>query len=99
MTGISTDGADTAPETHRITVDGADVPFAEIIDQARSKAREICKDAMMLAWCNRNTGEFFPDYDCGRSDKPPWRLFADARGGNLTIEVNDGAYVFIFLKL
>lgn len=99
MTGIHSSGVETASETHELRIDDEGIPFSEIIDQARAKARAVNKDAMMLAWCNRKTGEFFPRYDCGRSDKPPWRVFADARGGNLVIHVNGGDYVFIFLKL
>ncbi|MCG2831296.1 MAG: AF1514 family protein [Desulfobacteraceae bacterium] len=26
-------------------------------------------------------------------------MFAEARGGNLTIDINDGEYIFIYLKL
>ncbi|MCJ7616395.1 MAG: AF1514 family protein [Desulfobacterales bacterium] len=26
-------------------------------------------------------------------------MFAEARGGNLTIDINDGEYTFIYLKL
>ena len=75
-----------------------DLSFAEVSDLARYQAREISKDAMMLAWFNRRSGEGFPDYDCGAGDKPPWRVFAEARGANLTIDVNDGEFVFLYLR-
>ena len=86
-------------EVHQLQINNAGLNFKEASDRSREKAREICKDAMMLAWCNGKTGDFFPNYDCGRTDKPPWRVFADARGGNLTIDINDGEYIFIYLKV
>ena len=85
-------------ETVKLQITDADLDFAKASAQAKRKAREINKDAMMLAWFNRRSGEGFPDYDCGANDKPPWQVFADARGGNLTIDVNDGEYIFIYLK-
>ena len=45
------------------------------------------------------SNEFYPGFECGSGDKPPWIVFAEARGGNLTIDINDGEYIFIYLKL
>ena len=86
------------PETIKLSITDADLDFEKASDLSRARAREINKDAMMLAWFNRRSGEGFPDYDCGAADKPPWRVFADARGGNLTVDVNDGEFIFIYLK-
>jgi hypothetical protein len=86
------------PETVNLQISGRNLSFEEISDLARSRAREINKDAMMLAWFNRRSGEGFPDYECGAGDKPPWRVFAEARGANLTIDVNDGEFIFLYLK-
>ena len=75
-----------------------DLDFEKAADLARSRARVINKDAMMLSWFNRRSGEGFPDYDCGAGDKPPWRVFAEARGANLTVDVNDGEFIFMYLR-
>ncbi len=75
-----------------------DLDFEKAADLARSRAREINKDAMMLSWFNRRSGEGFPDYDCGAGDKPPWRVFAESRGANLTVDVNDGEFIFMYLR-
>jgi hypothetical protein len=85
-------------EIVNLQIAGRDLSFEEVSDLARSQAREINKDAMMLAWFDRRSGEGFPDYDCGASDKPPWRVFAEARGANLTIDVNEGEFIFLYLK-
>ena len=87
-----------APETIKLRITDSDLDFEKASDVSRIRAREINRDAMMLAWYNRRSGEGFPDYDCGAGDKPPWQVFADARGGNLTIDVNDGEFIFVYLK-
>ncbi len=75
-----------------------DRDFEKAAEVARSRARAINKNAMMLAWFNRRSGEGFPDFDCGAGDKPPWRVFAEARGANLTVDVNDGEFIFLYLR-
>lgn len=87
-----------AHETVKLNITDPDLTFEKASDLTRTRAREINKDAMMLAWFNRRSGEGFPDYDCGPGDRPPWQVFADARGGNLTIDVNEGEFIFIYLK-
>ena len=91
--------ADKTPnhEIINLQITDRDLSFEDVSDQARSRARQINKDAMMLAWYNRRSGEGFPDYDCGANDKPPWRVFAEARGANLTIDVNEGEFIFLYL--
>ena len=32
------------------------------------------------------------------TEKPAWVKFAEARGGDLTIQINDGEFIFIYLK-
>ncbi len=88
-----------AHETVRLRVADRDLDFEKASDLARDRAREINKDAMMLAWFNRRSGRGFPDFDCGTGDRPPWRVFAEARGANLTVDVNDGDFIFLYLRL
>ena len=76
-----------------------DLDLATAQDLARARARAINKDAMLLSWYCRKTGEYAPKFECGHQQKPPWIIFAEARGGNLTIDIDEGAYVFIYLKL
>jgi len=88
-----------AHQTVKLTIDDPDLEFNEARAQAKTKALEINRNAMQLAWYNSRTGQGFPDYDCGPGDRPPWQVFADARGGNLTIDINDGTFIFIYLTL
>lgn len=81
----------------RVEKTGLDLETAKML--AKRKAREICGESMLLSWNNAETGEYYPRTECGRSGRPPWVVYADARGADLMIDVNDGQYTFMFLKL
>lgn len=83
----------------KLQIDDPDLDLAMANDLAKAKARECNKDVMLLSWYCRKTGEFAPKFECGYRDKPPWIVFAEARGANLTIDINDGEYIFIYLKI
>jgi len=78
--------------------DQADLDFEAAKDLAKQKAKESCEDPMMLSWYQGITGESYPNMECGPGDKPAWIVFAESRGGDLTIDINDGQYVFIYLS-
>jgi len=88
-----------AREEIRLRVEKAGLDFEKARDLARRKASEICAESMLLAWNNADTGESYPAVECGRSGQPAWVVYADARGADLTIDINDGQYTFMFLKL
>jgi len=73
--------------------------FLKAKDLAKAKAFEICDNPMILSWKNGKTGEFHPNYECGSTKEPFWIRFAEARGANLTVDVNQGDYVFMILKI
>jgi hypothetical protein len=66
---------------------------------AKQKAKELSTDPMLLSWYQGKTGKFYPDFECGRSDKPAWVLYAESRGGDTAININNGEYIFIYLAL
>ena len=99
MVQIHTEPGMDAHETVNLTIDKPDLDFNMACDQAKAKALEINSNAMQLAWYNKQTDQGFPNYDCGPGDRPPWQVFADSRGGNLTIDVNNGSYLFIYLTM
>ncbi len=99
MVQIHTEPGQDVHETVKLTIDEPDLDFDTARATAKAKARAINPNAMQLAWFNRETGQGFPNYDCGPGDRPPWRVFADARGGNLTIDINDGTFIFIYLTM
>jgi hypothetical protein len=82
-----------------IKIDDPDLDFADAKELAKQKAKEICADPMLLSWYQGKTGESYPNLECGPGDKPAWIVYAESRGGDLTIDINEGQYVFIYLSL
>ena len=99
MAQVTSKLPDDSREEINVTVDDPNLDFQTAHDVAKGKARNRCNDPMLLSWMNGKTGEYYPKVDCGRRDKPAWIVFAESRGGNLVINVNDGEYIFIYLKL
>lgn len=86
-------------EEIRLRVARAGLDFETAKDLAKRKAREVCAESMLLSWSNAETGECYPTFECGGSGRPAWVVYADARGADLTVDINDGQYTFMFLRL
>lgn len=100
MGRVYPDEANTEKEVVNIQTENAEaLEFTEARMLAKEKAREISGNPMMLAWKNGRTGEYYPAHECGRTGKPAWIVYAEARGANLTIDINDGDYIFLWLKM
>ena len=97
MAQIKSTNSDLPAERIHLHSGEADLEFTSAKDLAKHAARERSPDAMLLSWHNTKTGEYYPRYDCGGHDRPAWVLFAESRGANLTVDVDDGDYVFMFL--
>ncbi len=81
-----------------LDIDDPDLDFSTAKNIAKQKATEMENDPMMLSWYNGKTGESYPNLECGPGDKPAWIAYAESRGGDITIDINDGQYVFIYLS-
>jgi len=99
MVQIRSESIGGAREEIRLHVAEAGLDFEKAKHLAKRKAREICSEAMLLSWNNAETGAHYPAYECGRSGRPAWVAYADVRGADLTVDINDGRYTFMFLKL
>jgi len=75
-----------------------EVDFARARALAEARAREAGGEPMLLAWYNGVTGEFSPQVTCCGEDKPTWLIYAESRGGDLVIDINDEAYVFVYRR-
>ena len=71
--------------------------MAEAREIADRKAREWTENPMLLAWYEAKSGKFSPSVECCSEIKPGWVVYAESRGGNITIDINDEEYVFIYL--
>jgi hypothetical protein len=75
-----------------------ELDFARARALADRRASEIGTEPMLLAWYNGVNGEFSPQVTCCREDKPTWLIYAESRGGDLVIDINDEAYVFVYRR-
>ena len=82
-----------------LKVANPDLDFVGAKDIAKQKAKEISAEPRRLSWFQGKTGESYPNLECGPGDKPAWIIFAESRGGDLTIDINEGQYVFIYLLI
>ena len=87
----------TNPVEIRIKKEGLDFASARLI--ADQKAMEMSSDPMLLGWYDSGTGRYSPNVECCSADKPGWIVYAETRGGDITIDINDEQYVFIYRDL
>lgn len=99
MAQVSSGPTEYALEVLAVSVDDPDLDLAGASALAREKARAINRDAMLLSWHSGKTGAFWPQIECGTGGRAPWIVFAEARGCNLRIDINDGEFVFYYLRL
>lgn len=86
-------------ERVKLSVSDQDLDVAKAGAMAKERARDMDPNAMMLSYYSRKTGEFWPNYECGGGGRPPWVVFAEARGYNLLIDINDGQFEFYYLRM
>jgi len=79
-----------------IQTTGGDLSFHSARDIANREAKKLCSDPMLLAWYEKKTGRYSPPVDCCGEEKPSWVVYAESRGGNITIDINQEEYVFIY---
>ncbi len=94
--------ADCIPLKRAMLKDPVHLRVAGALDFARARAladrraEELAAEPMLLAWYNGGTGEFSPRVTCCRDDKPAWLTYAESRGGDLVIDINDEAFLFVY---
>jgi hypothetical protein len=80
----------------RVSVYESDLTFGQAKRIADQAACEVALHPMLLAWFERATGEHSPKVECCGDDKPAWRVYAESRGGDLTVRLNGGEYEFVY---
>ncbi|MGB6066094.1 MAG: AF1514 family protein [Desulfomonilaceae bacterium] len=63
---------------------------------ADHKARELSSDPMLLAWFDKKNGKFSPDVVCCGTDKPTWLIYAESRGADISVDINNEEFVFVY---
>ena len=80
-----------------LTVEDKGLEFSRAKELADQEARKITAQPILLAWYNAKTGEFIPRVTCCSDDKPAWLIYAESRGGNICIDINEEEFVFVYL--
>ena len=83
----------------KIRSDDLSLDFVNAKEIAKQKAKEVCADPMLLSWYRGDTGESYPNTECGRGDQPAWVLYAESRGSDIAVDNNTGQYIFLYLAL
>lgn len=79
----------------RLRLEGMELDFDLASRLAQLLAREPEGATMLLAWFDRKAGRECPEVpEC--MHKPGWLAYARGHGGDLSVVVNDGEYVFVF---
>ncbi len=99
MTQIFSEPGTGPHELIKETIEDPELTFQQAKDAAKKLALTKCSNCMILSWKNGKTGEFYPKRECGTQNKPAWIYYAETRGANLTIDINDGEYIFMVLKM
>ncbi len=83
--------------TVEVTFAGAGLNFDQAKRIADAKADDTSGSHMLLAWYDKKAGTYSPRVECCSEHKPGWLVYAESRGGNLTIDINSQEYVFVYL--
>jgi hypothetical protein len=83
----------------RMEIPDKDLDYETAHDIARDKAKEVTSDPMLLAWYCGKTGEYYPKTECGPKGRPPWIIFAESRGADIAVNINDGEHIFLYLAV
>jgi hypothetical protein len=85
------------PVPVHLTLEEPDLEFDRAREAARKLARSYGTEAELLAWFDGKAGRYFPEAaECLEGTAPSWVQIAETKGGNLTVDVNHGTYVFVF---
>ncbi len=77
-------------------VDDRDLNLKQARAIADEKAAELSSQPMLMGWYEKSSGRFSPNVECCSEEKPGWVVYAESRGGGITIDINDESYVFIY---
>ncbi len=69
-----------------------DCAFAAAYD----RAEQYCNTPELLSWYDKNSQSHFPRGECCLEGEPSWVAFAEGNKAELTVNINDEEYVFIF---
>jgi hypothetical protein len=81
----------------KIKTDRRDLDFLSAHSMAEKKVKSLCQEPTLISWYNATTGEYHPKTECGNAGNPGWLDYAESRNCDLTIDINDEQFVFVYL--
>ena len=82
----------------KIRTDHPELDFLTAQSLADEKARSLSSmTPMLVSWYNATTGEAYPDIKSNVAGKPGWLNYAESRQCDMTVDINDEQFVFIYL--
>jgi hypothetical protein len=80
-----------------LNIDGKDLSFDSARNAADERVKTYDSDPMLVGWYDRKSRRESPSDGCEDEESDPaWVRYAKKHGGNLTVTVNDGEYIFIY---
>jgi hypothetical protein len=80
----------------KLKIDDDKLNFQMARQIADKRADKLCSNAVMLSWYNGTTGESHPQQKKRRAGCPGWISYAKKQGGDMTIDINNEQYVFVY---
>ncbi len=88
--------AEMLPNRLSVSTCGAEIDFDGARRLADEKARERFEEPMLMAWFDSKAQRFSPNVECCQETKPSWLVYAETRGGEFSVDINDLEYVFVY---
>ncbi len=82
-----------------LLVDDPNLDLGRARSIADEKAVELASAPMLLGWYDKTTGQFSPNVECCSEKKPGWLVYAESRGGNITININNETFIFVYADI
>jgi hypothetical protein len=80
----------------KLNITDRDLDFERAKQEALKKASVVIASPTLMAWFDKKTGRYSPDVECCGEEKPSWMIYAESRGGDTVVDINEGEYVFMF---
>jgi hypothetical protein len=80
----------------KIRTDEPNLDFPTAQSMADEKVKSLCPDPVLISWYDASTGKSHPNLDCGSAGKPGWLDYAHSRKCDMTVDINDEQYVFVY---
>jgi hypothetical protein len=88
---------DMLGETIDVKSNDQGLKFEDVKALADNAARSVKPEAMLLSWYDAKAGKYSPNVECCGDDKPSWLIYAQSRGGDLSVSVNNEEFVFVYI--